>query len=272
MDRSLFTTTMIAAAVLACSIPPPVRANEPASPYVSASFSTLPTTWDGPVQAVIRFTIEPQWHLYWSNPGDAGLPPTIRWSMPYGFRAGPLQFPTPTKIAADGLLAYGYFHELILVTTITPPAGYQRDPRDSIHAEIDWLVCKESCLPGRSTLSLPCVGSGIDHAGTLQLLDRFAQASPVPWSGAAKDTSFVTACPTDTGVVLRFDPGMHVDDFYPDLVENAVVDHASIRVNARQVSLRVHPSGPHAVINRLRGILVAGAKAFSIDLPVHIQN
>ena len=272
MDRSLFTTTMIAAALLACAVSPSLRAGEPAPPSVTASLNIASTTWDGPAQAVIRFRIEPHWHLCWSNPGDAGLPPAIRWRMPSGFRAGPLQFPVPTKIAADGLLSYGYFNELILVTTITPPADYQQDPRDSIHAEIEWLVCRESCLPGGSTISLPCAGTGKDTDSSLRLLERFARTAPVPWRKTTQDTLFVSASPSDGGLALRFDPGIHVDDFYPELVGNAVVDHASIHVDAAGVALRVHPSGPQAVISRLRGILVVGTKAYTIDLPVRYAN
>lgn len=272
MNRSLFTTTLIAAAALVNTGTTPVRANEPVTTSVTASLSIPPTSWDAPVQAVIRFKIEPHWHLYWSNPGDAGLPPTIHWRMPPGFHAGPLQFPIPTKITTDGLLSYGYFHELILVATITPPVGYQQRLQDSIHAEIEWLVCKEMCLSGGSTLSRPCAGTGNDNDDALRLLERFARTSPVPWKQPMQDTPSVSASRADGGLALRFDPGIHVDDFYPELVEDAVVDHASIHVDAGGVSLRVLPSGPQAAINRLRGILVIGPKAYSIDLPVRHQN
>lgn len=38
---------------------------------------------------------EPGWHGYWTNPGDAGLPLSLDWSLPAGAEAGELRFPVP---------------------------------------------------------------------------------------------------------------------------------------------------------------------------------
>lgn len=272
MTRSLFKPIMIAATMVACTGVPPISATEQHRPPVTATLVIPSGPWEGPVTALIHFAIEPQWHLYWSNPGDAGLPPTVHWRMPAGFHASPLQFPTPTKIASDGLLSYGYFDELILVSTITPPPGYRPDVRDSICADVEWLVCKESCLPGSAILSLPCAGRSTDDGDAPGLLRRFSQATPAPMLPADQPTLSAHATRAGTTVDLRFDLPMQVDDFYPDLFENAVVDHESIRVESGTVSLRVLPSGPLAAIERVRGILRAGERSFSIDIPVHYQD
>src|ERR1700677_565932 len=39
--------------------------------------------------------IQPHWHTYWRNPGDAGQAPTIAWTLPAGWRAGDIVWPTP---------------------------------------------------------------------------------------------------------------------------------------------------------------------------------
>lgn len=269
MTRSLFKLIMIAATLVACVGVPSVHATEQP---VTPTLVMPPGPWDGPVTAVIHFAITPQWHLYWSNPGDAGLPPTVQWRMPAGFHASALRFPTPTKIASDGLLAYGYFNELILVSTITPPPGYRPDARDSISARVEWLVCKESCLPGSSILSLPCAGRSPDDGATPGLLKRFAHAAPIPLPLAGHPPLSAHATRAGGTVDLRFDLPLQVDDFYPELFENAVVDHGSIRVQGGTVSLRLLPSGPLTAIDRVRGILRAGERSYSIDLPVHYQD
>ncbi len=46
----------------------------------------------------LRLRMEPGWHTYWQNPGDAGLPTTIEWELPAGFSAGPLLWSFPEKI------------------------------------------------------------------------------------------------------------------------------------------------------------------------------
>jgi hypothetical protein len=35
----------------------------------------------------LLFDLGPHWHIYWSNPGDSGEPPVVRWRLPEGFRA-----------------------------------------------------------------------------------------------------------------------------------------------------------------------------------------
>jgi DsbC/DsbD-like thiol-disulfide interchange protein len=57
----------------------------------------------------VLFTIDPNWHIYWKNAGDAGIPTRIRWKLPPGFSAGPIEFPTPRRFDLPGNIAdFGY--------------------------------------------------------------------------------------------------------------------------------------------------------------------
>src|ERR1700722_15895266 len=57
----------------------------------------------------VRLTIDPGWHVYWKNPGDAGLPTRVTFTLPNGFSAGPLRFPTPHRFDQPGnIVAFGY--------------------------------------------------------------------------------------------------------------------------------------------------------------------
>src|SRR3974390_1751286 len=51
----------------------------------------------GSNSAGLYFKLEPVWHVYWKNPGDAGEPPHVKWTLPAGITAGPLQFPVPKR-------------------------------------------------------------------------------------------------------------------------------------------------------------------------------
>ncbi|HVI05634.1 MAG TPA: protein-disulfide reductase DsbD domain-containing protein, partial [Sphingomicrobium sp.] len=46
---------------------------------------------------------KPGWHGYWSNPGESGLAPVVRWSAPSGVHFGPLRHPAPTVMQVMGL-------------------------------------------------------------------------------------------------------------------------------------------------------------------------
>ncbi len=40
------------------------------------------------VMAAIRLQMQPQWHTYWRNAGDAGIPTTVDWALPPGSPPG----------------------------------------------------------------------------------------------------------------------------------------------------------------------------------------
>ena len=61
----------------------------------------------------IRLQLEPGWHTYWKNPGDAGLPLTAELLDSNGYKTGDLRFPTPHKIQASEDVLYGYDSEVV---------------------------------------------------------------------------------------------------------------------------------------------------------------
>jgi thiol:disulfide interchange protein/DsbC/DsbD-like thiol-disulfide interchange protein len=128
-------------------------------PHVTAELITESTTLQigKPFQVALHLHMDPNWHTYWINPGDAGLATTIKWALPPGIQsAGPIQWPTPEKHAMGPLTTYGYGGDVYLLTTITPiPALAGQLPRHlEIKARADWLVCQEECIPGKADLTL----------------------------------------------------------------------------------------------------------------------
>jgi thiol:disulfide interchange protein/DsbC/DsbD-like thiol-disulfide interchange protein len=104
---------------------------------------------------ILHLHSDPGWHTYWINPGDAGLATTIKWTLPPGFTAGTIQWPTPEKHNMGPLVTYGYAGDVYLLTTITPPDSAPADMTDiKITAKASWLVCEEECIPGKAELSV----------------------------------------------------------------------------------------------------------------------
>lgn len=114
-----------------------------------------------PFHVGIHYKIEKDWHVYWKNPGDSGTPTNVKWKLPAGFSAGPVLYPFPERLPVPPLMNYGYEHEVILPIRIVPGplSGLQEV---TLEARIDWLVCKETCIPGKADLelSLPVVSAG----------------------------------------------------------------------------------------------------------------
>ena len=129
------------------------------------------------------FRLDPGWHLYWRNPGNAGLPTRVRWQVD-GAQVGPLAWPAPTVFRDADITSYGYEGSVLLaseVVKLAPPSG----PR-AVRVETDFLVCKDQCIPGKVSLTrdldraLAGGGSAALAERTHALFERFAARVPLP--------------------------------------------------------------------------------------------
>ena len=102
----------------------------------------------------VRLEMDEHWHTYWINPGDAGLPTTIRWDLPEGFEAGDIQWPVPITFPLDGLVNLGYEDVVLLMVPLRVPADLEVGSEVELRAHVDWLECKDVCIPGDATVSL----------------------------------------------------------------------------------------------------------------------
>ncbi|MBS0654371.1 MAG: thioredoxin family protein [Verrucomicrobia bacterium] len=103
-----------------------------------------------PLWVCFQFDIAPEWHLYAKNSGDIGLPPSIQWTLPEGFRAGDIVWPEASKITIDKTAFFGYSHSLQLLVPIFPPDRLQEGSTTTLQAKVDWLGCSTICVPGHA--------------------------------------------------------------------------------------------------------------------------
>ena len=103
--------------------------------------------------AGLYFKLEPGWHVYWKNAGDSGEPPQIKWTLPAGITAGPLQFPAPQRLPLGPLMDFGYENEVLFPFSFDVAASPKPGPA-ALHAKVDWLVCREVCIPGKADLEV----------------------------------------------------------------------------------------------------------------------
>jgi DsbC/DsbD-like thiol-disulfide interchange protein/cytochrome c biogenesis protein CcdA len=115
-----------------------------------------------PVTLGLHLQAEPGWHTYWQYPGDAGVPTRIDWTLPAGFKAGPIQWPAPMIDKEPGdIVSYVYPGDVLLPVKIETPPDLKPGQTIELRAHASWLVCKEICVPGKAdlTLTLPVVAS-----------------------------------------------------------------------------------------------------------------
>ena len=102
----------------------------------------------------VRFDLEEHWHIYWKNPGASGLSTTIDWVLPESIEVGEVQWPAPERIQLGGLVNYGYEEEAVFIVTLQAPEDLKLGSDLAITANLFWLICKETCLPGEAALDL----------------------------------------------------------------------------------------------------------------------
>lgn len=106
----------------------------------------------GTLHVGVLFEIEEGWHIYWKNPGDAGLATEVRLTLPSGLEAAAPRWPVPRRFTQPGGLAgYGYESSLLLASEVRL-AGPPPDEGSPVTAEASWLACKEVCLLGSARL------------------------------------------------------------------------------------------------------------------------
>src|SRR5919109_4058926 len=69
---------------------PPAPADLVKAKLLAETLSIAPreTVW-----LALHLEVKTDWHIYWQNPGDSGLPTAIDWSLPPGFSAGDILWP-----------------------------------------------------------------------------------------------------------------------------------------------------------------------------------
>ncbi|MCG3174721.1 MAG: Thiol:disulfide interchange protein DsbD [Myxococcota bacterium] len=140
----------------------------------------------------VRFQMEPGWHIYWKNPGQAAIPTEITWKAS-AVEVGPLRWPAPGVFQQSHgfITTYGYETEVLL----TAPATVSTQAPDIllIQADVEFLACKIDCVPGDATLqlSLPAAGTSIPASRSdIELFESWRKRVPAPAALAGLETAY----------------------------------------------------------------------------------
>ena len=103
------------------------------------------TVWFG-----LSFEMDDEWHIYWKNAGDAGIPPAAFWDEDIGVdegAIGEIDWPLPELIpVVEGeIMDYGYSDRVVLPFPVEMPQSSDGPVR--LSATIDYLICKDICIP-----------------------------------------------------------------------------------------------------------------------------
>ncbi len=129
----------------------------------------------------VRQELRDGWHVFWVNPGDAGLPLALEWDLPAGFVHGEIIHPSPEYIPVGPLASYAHEGAPVFLVPVSAPAHARPGEIVDIVIHASWQTCEEICVPeeGRFSFSLPVAEEAAPDANVASLFAAARAAHPV---------------------------------------------------------------------------------------------
>lgn len=177
-------TTMLLAGGLAQA---GVKSGHAEFELLSGATGYLPGT---PVQLGLELVLDEGWHTYWSNPGEGGMKPQLKWELPEGWVAGPVLFPVPERFMTGILPGYGYGDRVVFPVYVTPSEDASGSAE--IAVSVDWLTCNdEACVPGAADGRVSLDPEAGEPTPAAEKIAKFLARVPQPLDGAQLDAELV---------------------------------------------------------------------------------
>lgn len=157
------------------------------------------------------------WHSYYLNSGGVEESPAIRWTLPDGFTAAPMQWPAPE--VKDGFFGKSFVYQgsPVFLTEFTGPATLESGKTITLKADATWQICEDSCLNEKKSFTLELktgTEAQPDPEGSA-LVQKTKSAMP-----AAKPSWKFSASEQADGFLLKVEPDTppagDPTDFIPD--------------------------------------------------------
>lgn len=209
----------------------------------------------------IRFRTDPSWHVYWKNPGDSGAAPKFQIKA-INAQASEILWPAPSRLPVAHLTNLGYKDETVYFFKV---AANSQTPVE-LDVDLEWLVCKEECIPGFGQLNLSRPAKG-----TTSIFEPATQAKlklhqeKLPSNGNVSDYSIQVNETTDGFIraVVKSKANLpNFIDLFP--TEPEYIQPAQPKISKTENSYEVifQKSATASRPNNLGFLLIADGKAF----------
>jgi DsbC/DsbD-like thiol-disulfide interchange protein len=221
----------------------------------------------------LHFKLDPGWHIYWENPGDAGEPPRVTWQLPTGITAGEIEWPAPQTMLTSTVMNYVYDNEVLLIIPMRAAASLPVSSNGAkLDASLRLLICsKEMCVPAKAqvTLSLPVkaqpASPDVRVTGLFSTTRaHLPKSAPAGWqfTWAEKKDSFVLRGRASAKASPKY--FFPLDEMQIDFSAKQEISPVSggFQITLRKSNQLTKP------VSRLRGVLVLeDGQAYLLDMP-----
>lgn len=226
--------------------------------------------WDGVSEKFflgVRFSISPGWYVYWQNPGDAGLAPEIKLTPLSSLKTGEILFPVPRKIVHENIISFGYYNEVVLLIPVQIVSKEFAKKGNVIKAQINWLVCKESCVPGKATLEYVFKKATPKE---VSLIKKYKDMLPKKFENSGLEVKNFSVDKKGNSRLIRVELlGKNVGkirDFYPYPLDKFLIDLKSIKLKDGRIEVMVTPTTADAEVNFWGGLVVVNGEGYELKI------
>lgn len=144
-----------------------------------------------PLEVILKFNIADGWHIFSDNPGEIALPTTVNWTMPQNYKLKKYRWSLGEDFVTDDIVQNGFQNNAYYMAKIRPNRKLING-QAAFEAEVNWLACKEECIPGSAVLAfeLPISRSDALQASGWERVLQNAELSFVS-NSIAQNASFI---------------------------------------------------------------------------------
>jgi len=230
----------------------------------------------------VLLEMKPGWHIYWHNPGEAGLATSVELELPEGLTAGPIGWPAPERFDQPGdILGYGYSEPVLLAAQVELPGTLSEGSTLQLRARARWLSCEEVCIPGSANLELSVPIAGSRKPANTSLFAEWRQSLPVDIDAARGEVQALVdgAIGEDTGdftLSLSFKGAPKSVEWFPYSVRGLRLGEVSIRSEGSHTAITFQATvrnGQELSVDELSSVVVyvdpqGQRKAVQVPIPL----
>ena len=139
--------------------------------------------------AAFDLKINPNWHVYWRNAGDSGLPPEIFWQEGVAPEVGAFIWAAPheQEVLENQIMNYGYSDRLVLPFPVTVPEDAEIGESLRLAGTLEYQICEEVCIIERYDFdkNFPVGQSPFINEANGQLISEWIAKAPTRFEGDA---------------------------------------------------------------------------------------
>jgi suppressor for copper-sensitivity B len=127
----------------------------------------------------LEFKLEPGWKIYWRQPGDSGMPPTLDYKDSVNLKSLELKWPFPTKeYEAANILTNIYDGEVIIPLEV---AVNDHENPLNLKSILNFQVCKDICIPFETNLFIIIDSGKSNFTNYFYKIERALSKVPVDY-------------------------------------------------------------------------------------------